>query len=93
MTTKPTERLSDRSGYAWGKIRKRILRRDCGVCQVCGRAGNEVDHIKPLAQGGTDDDDQLQTLCASCHADKTAREQGYRVKRAVGVDGIPEGWK
>jgi hypothetical protein len=28
-----------------------------------------------------------------CHADKTAQERGYRAKRRVGLDGVPEGWE
>ena len=68
------------------------MRRDCGVCQVCGRAGHQVDHIVALCNGGTDDDDNLQVICRPCHEDKTARDQGYKVKRRVGVNGIPEGW-
>jgi HNH endonuclease. len=33
-----------------------------------------VDHIIPKSQGGTDDDGNLQSLCAACHRAKTARE-------------------
>ncbi len=36
--------------------------------------GEEVDHIIPKSQGGTDDWDNLQTLCHSCHSRKTAIE-------------------
>ena len=94
---RPTPRLSDRSGHAWGKIRKRILRRDplCVYCKAKGRvsASVEVDHIVPLAQGGTDDDENLCGTCHSCHAEKSARERGARPKRAVSIDGVPEGWK
>jgi 5-methylcytosine-specific restriction protein A len=34
-----------------------------------------VDHIKPKAHGGTDDDDNLESLCAACHRAKTATER------------------
>lgn len=33
--------------------------------------GEHVDHIVPLAAGGTDDESNLQTLCAACHSRKT----------------------
>jgi len=33
--------------------------------------GSQVDHIVPLANGGTNSDSNLQTLCARCHRRKT----------------------
>ncbi len=36
----------------------------------------EVDHIKPLVDGGTHDTDNLQSLCIRCHSRKTALENG-----------------
>jgi 5-methylcytosine-specific restriction enzyme A len=87
-------------GYdaAWVKQRKRILIRDCYLCQPCQRIGRvtlatEVDHIIPKAKGGTGDDDNLQSICNECHVVKTEREaaeaQGRRVKRKIGADGWP----
>ncbi|WP_279607037.1 HNH endonuclease [Burkholderia cenocepacia] len=60
-------------------IRKRIRKRDGYCCRACGiavRAG-VVDHIKPLAQGGSNSDENLQLLCKECHDDKTNADQGY----------------
>lgn len=37
-----------------------------------GRTFWEVDHVKELADGGTNDLDNLQTLCMWCHKVKTA---------------------
>ena len=34
-----------------------------------------VDHIIPKAEGGTDDESNLQSLCKPCHAAKTDREK------------------
>ena len=67
-------------GTKWETIRERILKRDNGLCQDHLRDGvvkqaSCVDHIKPKAQGGTDDDTNLQSLCWSCHARKTARDR------------------
>ncbi|WP_341772584.1 HNH endonuclease [Burkholderia ambifaria] len=87
-------RIDDLSGGAWDVIRKRIRERDGYCCQSCGiavRAG-VVDHIKPLAQGGANADENLQLLCKECHDDKTNADQGYKVRRRVGLDGVPEGW-
>ena len=39
-------------------------------------AGTHVAHILPLARGGTDDEENLQTLCASCHSRKTVKYDG-----------------
>ena len=36
----------------------------------------QVDHIVPRAAGGTDEWSNLQSLCARCHARKTARYDG-----------------
>ncbi len=40
--------------------------------------GYEVDHIKPLSEGGTDDPSNMQLLTIEQHAIKTARERGER---------------
>jgi 5-methylcytosine-specific restriction endonuclease McrA len=55
----------------------------CAGCKCCLKAKKyEIDHIKPLASGGTNQIDNLQALCKSCHQDKTANEheQGQYVK-------------
>ncbi|WP_414455028.1 HNH endonuclease [Enterobacter quasiroggenkampii] len=66
-------------GSKWEIIRARILKRDNGLCQLHIRHGivkqaSCVDHIIPKAQGGTDDDANLQSLCWRCHATKTGKE-------------------
>jgi 5-methylcytosine-specific restriction protein A len=70
-------------GNAWTKRRARILLRDCGLCQVCKRDGRvtvatEVDHRVPKSQGGTDEDDNLQSICNPCHKTKTGAEKASR---------------
>ena len=35
----------------------------------------QIDHIKPLAYGGTNDITNLHSLCKSCHKEKTRHEQ------------------
>lgn len=71
-------------GSAWARIRNQVLVRDAYTCQGCGRvsADNEVDHIKPLEQGGHPTAlTNLQTLCKGpdgCHTKKTARENAAR---------------
>ncbi|MFE9660322.1 HNH endonuclease [Streptomyces sp. NPDC005955] len=59
------------------RVRPRALVRDSFTCVRCGaREDLEVDHVRPIAQGGTWDLDNAQTLCRGCHAEKSARERG-----------------
>jgi 5-methylcytosine-specific restriction endonuclease McrA len=39
-------------------------------------AGEHVDHVVPLSQGGTNETSNLQTLCRRCHARKTVLYDG-----------------
>ncbi len=66
-------------GYKWDKQRERILERDNGLCQVCLKRGvltaaKQVDHVVPKAEGGSDLDENLQSICDNCHKAKTASE-------------------
>lgn len=67
---------SGRGGRPWRRKRETILLRDHYTCRTCGLVTHslEVDHIVNLAQGGTEDDSNLQALCIPCHKAKTARE-------------------
>lgn len=71
------ERTSDPK---WRRLRSRILNRDFNRC-FCGAAATDVDHIKPVAEGGTDDESNLRAICAYHHAHKSAQE-GARAKNA-----------
>jgi 5-methylcytosine-specific restriction endonuclease McrA len=42
----------------------------------------ELDHIVPLIDDGSHDDDNLQTLCTPCHSAKTAEEASERALRS-----------
>ena len=49
------------------------------LCRVCVARGFTVlatqrDHIVSLAEGGTDDDSNVQPLCDDCHREKTLAE-------------------
>lgn len=81
-------------GTAWDKQRKYILSRDKHLCQECWRngrlsPGNHVDHITPKAKGGTDEPDNLQTMCLTCHERKTIEERGHKPRITFGADGWP----
>lgn len=46
------------------------------MCQApgCSQLATDVDHIIARRKGGTDDLQNLQSLCHACHSRKTARE-------------------
>jgi hypothetical protein len=64
-----------RTGLWW-----MILARDGWRCLSCGRTPSEhgvtleVDHILPRSHGGTDDPENLQTLCKKCNIGKSNRD-------------------
>lgn len=66
----------------WEETRKRILKRDKWRCVKCDKPLYEkgsrpnIDHIIDKADGGTDEDSNLRTLCPSCHSSRTAKESG-----------------
>lgn len=68
------------TGWAWTNTRRRILQRDGGICHVCQQPGaDEVDHLVNLADGGTNDDDNLGAIHRDpCHRAKTQREAQRR---------------
>lgn len=59
------------------RLRYKVLTRDRGRCQLCGRSATdgvtlEVDHKISLAAGGPNDEDNLWTLCAECNRGKSS---------------------
>jgi len=88
------ERLRGRAGVAQ---RRRRLDRTDGLCEHCRAKGivrlaTVVNHIKPLAHGGSDDDDNTENLCDECDREVTARQFGYRepIKgKGIGRSGRP----
>lgn len=92
-------------GAEWERLRKIVIARDMGLCQICKRAGRvtqgkDVDHIVSKAEAArrgwskerTDDIANLEYVCVPCHKVKTEQEQG-KTKNAprpkIGLDGWP----
>ncbi|MEX1253322.1 MAG: HNH endonuclease signature motif containing protein [Dehalococcoidia bacterium] len=48
------------SGWAWQRLRARIIERDGGICHYCRGGATTVDHVVAVAHGGTDDESDLQ---------------------------------
>lgn len=53
------------------KLRHEVFKRDGYRCRECRASKDEtsleIDHILPVAKGGTNDIDNLQTLCCECN--------------------------
>ena len=84
MSWRKGERPSRRQ---WGKVRLQVLDRDSWRCQKCGKAALlEIDHVKPLEDGGALYDlANLQTLCVGCHQAKSRVERGGRAPDPEGA--------
>lgn len=82
---KPQNRQHDNSNFyhskGWRMTRKFYIKAN-PLCEMCKRksptettGGQMVDHIKPISIGGDRlHQSNLQTLCNSCHAKKSASE-------------------
>lgn len=55
--------------YGFASRKEAVLHRDSYTCQCCGKKNTrlEVHHIIFRSQGGTDDENNLITLCENCH--------------------------
>ena len=70
--------------YDSSVTRTKVIKRDAGVCKICGKVCNPkdlrwgslgpdfptVDHIIPLARGGAHTWDNVQCACAICNSNK-----------------------
>lgn len=66
-----------------GQIRDKIFERD-QVCLKCGTSKNlTIDHVVPISKGGTNDLDNLQTLCRKCNVEKGSDTGDYRLNRYI----------
>jgi HNH endonuclease len=74
------------------RLRYEILRRDNHACRYCGAAAPDVkltvDHVIPVALGGTDDPSNLVTACVSCNAGKSASSPDAPVVDDVAADAL-----
>lgn len=60
-------------------MRVKVFERDNYTCQMCGKTVKdgvklEVDHIKPVSKGGSDDMSNLLTLCFDCNRGKSDKD-------------------
>lgn len=91
-------------GADWERVRKIVIARDNGLCQMCLAAdrvtqGKDVDHKKPKSEckrlgwtkAQTDHPSNLWYLCHPCHLKKTEEEQGKKKHAPLPQIG-PDGW-
>lgn len=56
------------------QIRDQVFARDGRVCAGCGATSSlTIDHIRPVAHGGTDALENLRVLCRRCNSRKHAK--------------------
>ena len=76
----------------WSLVRRKVLRRDKGMCRFCAMPASTVDHRLPLAWGGAPfEQANLQSMCEECHRMKTDEEGvlGRKLGRAeVGREAV-----
>lgn len=65
-------------------VRARVIERAGGLCEMCGRPGEEIDHI----DGSSNDEGNLQLLCNRCHVEKTVATLVHITKESH-----PEAWE
>jgi len=75
-----------RTGRPWQRLKRRIIRRDGGICHLCGQPGaDSADHLIPYSYGGPNS----ATNLAAVHHDvepKCNRRRGTRTIDAVKAD-------
>ena len=66
------------TGRPLRRMRRQLFQREplCQPCKANGRVTIATirDHVRPLAEGGTDTEDNVQAICADCHQEKTKHE-------------------
>jgi hypothetical protein len=78
-------------------VRREVMARDGHRCRTAGCGGAhflDVHHIVPRALGGTNDPENLATLCSACHRMIHERVDGsaaWPLRRGSGIDAHPGG--
>ncbi len=63
----------------WDEIRKRVYKLDNYSCVYCGGKNRvlQAHHIKKLSEDGSNNFDNLVTLCLDCHNNYHQKERRY----------------
>lgn len=59
----------------WRQLRQAVINRDGLSCRYCGQdsPSPQIDHVLPLALGGTNEMSNLTVACRSCNASKGSK--------------------
>lgn len=75
VSPRSSESRSELLHFGWSRLDARLAQaqiadpsRSTGICRVCGQTASEVDHIRPVIDGGTNHPNNLRSLCHGCHA-------------------------
>lgn len=60
-------------GSTYKANRLLVLQRDGYTCNYCGGEATTADHVVAVANGGTDDMNNLVACCVACNSSKGAR--------------------
>lgn len=76
------------------RVRFEVMRRDGFQCRYCGTKvpdtgqGLTIDHVVPVALGGSDDPSNLVTACRDCNAGKTSTSPDSGTVGQVSADAL-----
>ena len=74
------------------RLRYEVLRRDSYTCRYCGAKAPEVkitvDHVVPVALGGTDEPSNLVAACGDCNGGKTSSSPDAPLVADVAADAL-----
>lgn len=74
------------------RTRYEVLRRDNNTCRYCGATAPDspltIDHVTPVALGGTDTPDNLVAACRDCNAGKASTSPDSKSVEAVSDDAL-----
>jgi 5-methylcytosine-specific restriction endonuclease McrA len=72
----PGARTPSRTGRPWTRIKARVIKRDGGICHLCGKPGADTaDHLVPVSLGGAV---YAMSNLAAAHHDPCNRLRGNR---------------
>lgn len=74
------------------RTRYEVLRRDNHACRYCGGIAPDVkltvDHVTPVALGGSDSPDNLVAACVDCNAGKSSTTTDAAIVANVNADAL-----
>lgn len=74
------------------RLRYEVMRRDNFACRYCGAKAPDadltIDHVQPVALGGSDEPENLVTACTACNAGKSSSAPDAPIVAGVSDDAL-----